>query len=112
MVPLEKVLKKPERKPELNVVELERPSPPRPAPAPDPPRRRMFKILDVMTRETLAEDVDLRAVLDLLGDVRSVVDVQLYAWHPERERWRMLGLSEQRALWEARRAARHEPAAA
>jgi hypothetical protein len=112
VVPLEKVLKTPARKPELNVVELERSPQPRPAVAPDPPRRRAFKILDVMTRETLAEGVDLRTALDRLGDVRSIVDVQLYAWDADRRRWRMLDLDEQRALWDARRPRRADPAAA
>jgi hypothetical protein len=102
MVPLEKVLKGVARKPELNLVDLERPAPPRPVPEPDVPQPRVFKILDVMTRETLAEGVDLRTALDLLADVRSNVDVHIYVWDADRPRWRMLGLDEQRALWDAR----------
>jgi hypothetical protein len=111
VVPLEKVLKRPDRKPELNLVELERPTPPRPLREPDPPEPRSFKILDVMTRETRAEGVDLRTAVDLLGDVRTIVDVQVYVWDRDRGRWRMLGLDEQRALWDAR-PRRPEPAAA
>jgi hypothetical protein len=112
VVPLEKVLKKGDRKPELNLVELERPTPPKPLREPDPPRPRIFKILDVMTRERLAEGVDLRTALELLGDVRTIVDVHIYVWDAERRRWRMLGLDEQRALWDARRPRRPQPRAA
>jgi hypothetical protein len=112
MVPLEKVLKKGDRKPRLNLVELERPARPRPARTPDPPQRRSFKIRDVMTRETLAEGVDLRTTVDLLGNVRSIVDVQIYVWDVDRRRWRMLGLDEQRELWDVGQAHRLAPAAA
>jgi hypothetical protein len=111
MVPLEKVLQKGNRKPDLNLVQLHRPTPPRPPREPDPPERRTFKILDVMTRETLVEGVDLRTAVDRLGDVRSVVDVNIYVWDADRRRWRMLGLDEQRALWDARRRRQLEPAA-
>jgi hypothetical protein len=101
VVPLEKVLSTGERKPELNLVDLERPAAPKPAPepepAPAPPRR--FKVVDVMTRETLAEDADTRTTVELLGQVRSIVDVHVYAWNPQRRRWQLLGLDEQRTLW-------------
>jgi hypothetical protein len=112
VVPLESVLAKRERKPGLNVVELQRPTPTRPVTEPDPPQPRSFKVRDLMTRETLAEGVDLLTTLDLLGRVRAVVDVQVYVWDAERGRWRMLGLDEQRALWDARRMRRPDPAAA
>src|SRR3954454_23381205 len=36
--------------------------PPRPPPAPEPRRPPRFKVVDVMTRATLAEDVDGRAL--------------------------------------------------
>ena len=111
MVPLEKVLRGRDREPELNLVKLRGPARPKPAPEPDPPQPRIFKILDLMTRETLAEGVDLRATVELLGDVRSIVDVQIYVWHENRRRWRMLGLDERRALWNARLARRLEPQA-
>ena len=112
MVPLEKVLQKGSRKPELNLVELERPTQPIPPREPDPPRSRTFKVRDLMTRQTLAEGVDLRTTLGLLGEVRSTVDVQIYVWDADGRRWRMLGLDEQKALWDARRTRRGEPAAA
>jgi hypothetical protein len=45
----------------------------------------------------------VRTTLDVLGDVRSVVDVKISVWRPEKDSWRLLTLSEQKALW-ARRA--------
>ena len=50
----------------------------------------------------LEEDVDLRGTVALLRDVRRLVDVRVSVWEPERERWRLLTLSEQRALWDVR----------
>ena len=55
-----------------------------------------------MTRETLAEGADLRTTVKLLDDVRSIVDVTIWVWQPEAERWRMLSLDEARSLWEYR----------
>lgn len=112
VVPLESALAKRDRKPGLNVVELQRATTPKPVAEPETPQPRSFKVRDVMTRQMLAEGVDLPTTLDLLGDVRAIVDVQLYVWDPERARWRMLDLDEQRALWDARRVRRPDPAAA
>lgn len=102
VVPLENALSNGERRPELNVVELERPAAPEPAAAPQATPQRLFKVVDVMTRETLVERADTRTTLELLGGVRSNVDVQVYVWSSESARWRLLGLDEQRALWELR----------
>ena len=49
-----------------------------------------------------AEDVDLRGAVALLRGVRSLVDVRVSVWEPERERWRLLTLGERRELWAAR----------
>jgi hypothetical protein len=99
MVPLEKVLRRDGAKSELNLVQLRPRTWPRPAPEPDEPSPRRFKAVDVMTRETLAEHADTRTIVDLLGQVRSVMDVLVYVWNPRRRRWRLLGLDERRALW-------------
>jgi hypothetical protein len=81
--------------------------PPRePAPA-EPPAPRRFKLVDVVTREVLAEDVGVREALTVLGDVRSIVDVRGFVWQPKAERWRMLTLEELRLLWDRRSAATH-----
>jgi hypothetical protein len=97
VVPLDKVVRKPSEPTEQPYV----PRKPRPraaaAPAPAPPRR--FKVVDVMTRQALVEDASTRATVDVLKNVRSVVDVNLYVWDPEREDWRLLTLDEKRTLW-------------
>ncbi|MEA2311055.1 MAG: hypothetical protein QOE28_1023, partial [Solirubrobacteraceae bacterium] len=61
-----------------------------------------FKVVDVMTREVLAEDATGRALVDLLKSTRSVVDVQVHVWDDEDDRWRLLTLGEQQAIWNLR----------
>ena len=75
--------------------------PPEPA-AREPRAPRRFKVVDVVTREVLAEDADARETVGVLENVRSIVDVTIWVWHPEQERWRMLSLDDARALWEYR----------
>jgi hypothetical protein len=100
MVPLDKVLRKPAPRGEpLYVPEKPRP---RPATPPQPPPPRIFKVVDVMTREVLAEGADTRTTVDLLEEVRSIVDVRISVWQPKTGRWRPLTLGEQRAMWEFR----------
>ena len=99
MVPLDSVLRKPgaDTVPGFSFPAQE------PAPAePEPQQPRRFKVVDVQTREVLAEDVDARTTIGVLEPVRSIVDVSISVWQPERERWRMLTMDEQRALWEYR----------
>jgi hypothetical protein len=100
MVPLDRVLKKPASEPEPVRV-LRRPEPPVPK-APEPRSPRQFKVVDVMTREVLAEGADTRTTVELLEDIRSIVDVTIWVWQPERERWRMLTFEEARSLWDYR----------
>ena len=102
MVPLESVLRKPEpeRQP-LVAPSVRRPKAEPATDAPRPPRR--FRVVDVSTREVLADDADTRRTLELLGGVRSSVDVNVSVWEPEEERWRLLTLGERRLLWERRR---------
>ncbi|MBV9334485.1 MAG: hypothetical protein JO243_01230 [Solirubrobacterales bacterium] len=109
MVPLDRVLHKgagavpgfalPELKP--------------PAPKPSEPRTpRQFKVIDVLTREVLADGTDARATIDVLERVRSIVDVTIWVWELEGERWRMLALEEARALWDHRGRGGHDDKAA
>jgi hypothetical protein len=97
MVPLESVTKRRSEPEPLSV-------PPKPKPrAPEPPKPRAprrFRVVDVMTRQTLAEDVGAAETLETLRGVRSVVDVNVYMWHEERERWRLLSFPEQRTLFD------------
>jgi hypothetical protein len=103
MVPLERVTERAPRPEPLAVPRKPRPRQPE-DPKPRAPRR--FKIVDLMTRQTLAEDVAAREAVDALRGVSSVVDVSVYVWQEERERWRLLTLGERRALWELARAYR------
>jgi hypothetical protein len=105
MVPLEKVEQKPAPRAE-RFLDPARPKAPAPdAPEPRVPRR--FKVVDVMTRQVLAEDAGARETLEVLADVRSIVDVNVSVWEPKPDRWRLLTFSEQRLLWD-----RREPAGA
>jgi hypothetical protein len=102
MVPLEKVIKKKRRGTGAPVFVPRKPAEPRPAPAPEPRPPRRFKVVDVMTREVLAEGASARVTIDLLKEIRSVVDVNVSVWEPEQEKWRLLTLGEQKALWRFR----------
>lgn len=99
MVPLERVLKRgSEAVPGFVLPERRRaaPSPPEPR----TPYR--FKLVDLMTRQVLAEHVDAREALEALENVRSIVDVKIYVWDEDAERWRRLTFGETKALWEQR----------
>jgi hypothetical protein len=102
VVPLEQALEHgASQERDLAVVALERPRrAPKPSEAPAP---RTFKVVDVLSARVLAEGVTARATVDLLADLRSVLDVRIYVWMPLAERWRLLSLEEQKALWGFRR---------
>ena len=102
MVPLEKVLRKPGSGEPLYVPPKPAPRPPR-EPEPSPPRS--FKIVDVTTGDVLGEHLDTRAAIAALESVDSVVDVRIYVWDHRAERWVLLTLGEQKALWSFRGAA-------
>ncbi len=100
MVPLDKVLRQPAPKSEpLFVPPKREPKPPK---APEPRAPRRFRVVDVVTREVLADGAGPREAVGVLGDVRSIVDVSVSVWEPATERWRMLTLEEQRVLWDRR----------
>ena len=99
MVPLDRVLHKGSNSvPGFVLPELR---PPEPTPV-EPRAPRQFKVVDVVTREVLAEGTDARATVNVLENVRSIVDVTIWMWQPETERWLMLPLEDSRALWEHR----------
>src|ERR1700758_1661679 len=99
MVPLESILRKgSDTVPDFVLPELRQPGPEE-----DEARQpHLFRVVDVMTREVLAQDVDARAAVTVLEDVPSVVDVTVYVWEPKAERWRLLTFGETKALWEYR----------
>ncbi len=65
-----------------------------------PPAPKRFKVVDVMTREPLVDAAGTRETVAMLRDVRSIVDVNVYVWQEEQDRWRLLRLAEQRAMWD------------
>jgi hypothetical protein len=95
MVPLERVTRRSSAPEPVSVPGKPRPRPKPPA-KPRSPRR--FKVVDVMTRETVVDGVSAREAVDALKDVRSVVDVNVYVWQAARDRWRPLTFSERRAM--------------
>ena len=100
MVPLETMQRDAAAKPRPLVVPRKRkPKPPKPA---EPPAPRRFKVMDVATRELLAEGAPARETLGVLRGVRSLADVNVSIWEPKADRWRLLTLAEQRLLWERR----------
>lgn len=103
VVPLETVLRKPSGHSEPIYV----PPPRRPkAPSPPEPRRpREFKVVDILSRQVLAEHATARAAVEVLNGVRSIVDVNVYVWEPRTAKWRLLTFDEQRLLWNYRDAA-------
>jgi hypothetical protein len=98
MVPLEKAHGGAD--PRAPIVVQERAA--RPAEAPRPRRPRRFKVVDVMTRQTLAEDVDVRGAVDALEGQRSVVDVNVYGWDDARAGWVQLSQGDRGRLWDLR----------
>jgi hypothetical protein len=78
----------------------------RPPEPPKPREARKFKVVDVLTRQAVADDVPARQAIDALNGFRSIVDVNVYVWQPERERWRMLTFDESAELWTLREPSR------
>ena len=101
MVPLESVTKRSTTPEPLTVPRKPR-SRAKDAPVPKAPRR--FRVVDVMTREKLADDVEAREAIDALRKVRSLVDVNVYLWREDQSRWRPLTIRERRAMWDLARA--------
>jgi hypothetical protein len=97
MVPLDRVLRKPgspDSVPGFVFRKLERRTE-----EPEPREPYRFKIVDLLTRRTLAEDVDAREAVQALEGVRSIVDVSMFVWESEADRWRLLTFDEGRLLW-------------
>jgi hypothetical protein len=98
MVPLESIEQRPTRVEPVFVPR--KPAKPVEPAAPEPRAPRRFRIVDVMTHEELADHVLAREALDVLRDARSIVDVTIYVWQDERQRWRPLTFAERRVMWD------------
>jgi hypothetical protein len=97
VVPLERATKRPSAPEPVFVTRPPRAREPEPAP-PRAPRR--FRVVDVMTRETLVDDGTAAEAIDALRGVGSIVDVTAYVWQPEPGRWRRLTFSELRGMFD------------
>jgi hypothetical protein len=64
----------------------------------EPKAPRRFRIVDLMTRQTLVDDASTQEAVNALKDVRSAVDVNVYVWQEARERWRLLPFADKRAM--------------
>ena len=100
MVPLDSVLRKPSGRRDAIYVPPQQP--PKAPPPAEPRRPRMFKVVDIRSREVLAEGATARATIEILNGVRHIVDVNVYVWLPATEQWRLLTFDEQRLLWSHR----------
>jgi hypothetical protein len=99
MVPLDK-LRAPAGSTRAPVVVKEpQPLPEKPV---EPVGPRRYKIVDVMTRQVLAEDADLRTTVDVLEGIRSVVDVSVYVWREQAQEWLPLSQRDRAKVWELR----------
>ena len=78
------------------------PTPPDETEAAEPRGPRRFKLVNAITREVLGEGIGARETVDLLDEMRSVVDVHIHVWEPEADEWRALTLREQKTMWEFR----------
>jgi hypothetical protein len=97
VVPLERVSKRAATREPLSVPRKPRPRPPVPL---EPRTPRRFRVMDVMTRQNLVEDGSAAEAIDAIKGVRSIVDVNVYVWQEEPERWRPLTFTERRAMFD------------
>jgi hypothetical protein len=97
MVPIEKTRRRPRAERELSLVELGGAAKHQPDEQPPEPLR--FKVVDVMSSQTLVEGARAREAVRALEGMRSVIDARISIWSPERGRWRLLPLAEARRLW-------------
>jgi hypothetical protein len=87
MVPLETVTERGSDREALRVVRKAKP----PAPMPAKPREpRRFRVVEVISRRNLVDDASAGNAIDTLRAVRSIVDVNIYVWQPDRGRWKLL----------------------
>lgn len=100
MVPLDEVLEK--RSEHAESLYVPPPSQRKPVPPAAPAPPRSFKVLDIVSGQTISEGVDAKGAIEALNQVRSLVDVDVYVWQPESDRWRRLTFGEKRLLWELR----------
>jgi len=62
-------------------------------------RPRRFKLVNVLKRQVVAEDVGAREVVEALEGVPSIADVHIYVRRDAEEPWRPLSFAERQAFW-------------
>ncbi len=82
---------------ELALVQLARP--PRATRPSEPPAKASFRVVDVLGRNVLGEDLDARETVATLAGMRSALDARVYLRHGAGTRWRLLSLADTRRLW-------------
>jgi hypothetical protein len=97
MVPLETVTERGSDPEPVRVIRKAKPPAPKPA---EPREPRRFRVVDVISRRDLVDDASAGEAIDTLRAVRSIVDVNVYVWQPDRGSWRLLTFSEQRAMFD------------
>jgi hypothetical protein len=104
IVPLDRETEQaaPRREREPEPVFVHPPTNPKPPKPPEPRAPRRFRVVDVITREVLADDASAKDALAALRDVESVTDVAVSSWSDKHGRYRLLTHGEQKALWEMR----------
>jgi len=101
VVPLESVTKRSSTVEPVLVPREPRAKPKPPEPQTRPPRK--FKIVDLMTRQALVADAGIRETVEVLEGVRSIVDVNVYVWQEEHQRWWLMTFGQKRTLWDLSR---------
>jgi hypothetical protein len=102
MVPLEKALRGDAARSErISVVRRRGRQRRRQAPEPRPPAPK-FRVVDVVTREVLADGADTRTTVDVLRRVRRLVDVLIQVWDESAGRWELITHRDRAALWKLR----------
>jgi hypothetical protein len=108
MVPLERLQERKRlrgKRRRIRVIDRTKPEA-RIEPQPEAPRGpRRFRIVDVLTRRVLADDVGVSDALHALRGVERIVDANVYVWEPREGDWRPLTMPERRTLWGMRDAA-------
>lgn len=64
--------------------------------------RWLFKVVDVVTGNTIVEDASARATVATLSSIESMFDVSIYVWIPDLALWRQLTPGEHQILWDFR----------
>jgi hypothetical protein len=63
------------------------------------PRPALFKVVDVFSAGVLAEDVGAADAARALTGLRTAMDARVYIREADGGRWRLLSLSDTKALW-------------